>query len=131
MVRSGLTPLPDVQHYCVIWLSQYFERFGDSLPDADIVHVSVNAETEVYVRYKKEREAVHQPFVNESAFFKLWRTLFPKHRRRPHCDIPGSCDTCYYISELRQGTHSKEVEQRLHDAHFLHRAGMFMNERGR
>jgi hypothetical protein len=128
-IRNGLTPLVDTQHSCVIWLSDYFERFGDSLPDDDIVNICVDTKKQVFERYVREKTKNKMPTVDISKFYNLWAVLFPKHRRRPHCDIPGSCDTCFQIEQLRQCSHDKQVEKALHDIHFLHRGGMFMPER--
>ena len=129
IVRQALTPLAATQHSCVVWLGEYFETMGDSLPDQDRVDVVAALNRDMYVRYCNDRKASNLNFVSESKFNELWRVLFPKHVKRPHTDIAGSCDTCYQIDRLRQLCTTSYERKMLHHAHFIHRGGMFMPER--
>jgi hypothetical protein len=125
-----MCPLATTQRSAELWLQRYFEVNGDALPHKDLVLVIANLSKEVYGRYKKDKMQNRLKVVAESKFNELWRILYPKHKKRPHCDIAGSCDTCFHIDRLRRQEHDRATELMLHEAHFLHRGGMFMVERG-
>ena len=130
MVRAGLSPLAEVQRVAIKWLERYFELYGDDIPNADEVMIQVMLKKSVYELYVKhmkqqgDRETIDLP-----RFYTIWNVLFPKHRKRPYCDIPGSCDTCYQIDRLRRQENDTHTVQMLKDAHLMHRGGLFMLER--
>lgn len=77
--------------------------------------------------YKKQMEG--RPTVSSQRFLELWLVLFPRHRKRPFCNIPGKCSVCYEIDRQRRQENTTHVHRMLKDAHLLHRAGMFHLER--
>jgi hypothetical protein len=120
-----------VQQLCSLWLENYFEKYGDSAPNRDEVHLLIMQRKDLYKRYVHELSSASLPqnTVSESRFLQLWDVLFPKCINRPWCDIPGKCDICYEIDRLRRTSEDSIVQKHLKDAHHLHRGGMFMLER--
>lgn len=129
MVRAALTPFAETQRVCIRWLLRYFELYGDDSPNKDEVMVQVMLKNQVHEHYKRQMVAQHREYVGLERFYELWNVIFPKHRQRPYCDIPGSCDTCYEIDRLRRQENTTHTAQMLKDAHVMHRGGMFMLER--
>ena len=107
-----MCPLAAAQRSAELWLSLYFEVNGDALPHKDETLVIVNLNKEVYERYRKDKTACNLKVVSESKFNEIWRVLYPKHRKRPHCDIAGSCDTCFHIHRMRRQAHDRTTERR-------------------
>lgn len=127
MVRAALTPLSEPIRECVAWLQRYFEVHGDSLPDEIETAVQVMLKKELFESYCKEMKG--RPVVDVSKFNETWRVLFPRVRKRPHCDIPGKCWLCSRIDRLRREENSEHTGMMLRDAHALHRGGLFHLER--
>ena len=132
MVQASITPLAETQRVAVWWLSRYFELYGDDSPNSDQVLIQVLLKKSVYDLYVKGMQMQgNRPVVELNRFYKIWTVLFPKHRKRPYCDIPGKCDTCYRIDRLRRQENDTHTARMLKDAHLMHRGGMFMLERQR
>ena len=129
MIRAGLTPYAEAQHACKIWLDQYFERQGDEDPDSSFVAIQIQLKKHLYEKYSDEFKRTNREVVDESLFNKIWNVIYPYHRIRPYCDIPGHCSTCYEIDRGRRLATTKSAERRYTEAHFMHRAGLFMLER--
>ena len=127
MIYAALTPMAETQRVCVRWLLRYFELFGD---DKDEVMIQVMLKKQVHEHYQKHMMSQSRAYVGLERFYDIWNVLYPKHRLRPYCDIPGSCDTCYEIDRLRRQEKDTHTAQMLKDAHLMHRGGMFMLERG-
>lgn len=108
-------------------MENYFEVQGDDAPDSEEVHIQLMNKCEMFDMY--ERDMGGRPKVGETRFGELWNVLFPKHRRRPYCDIPGKCFICGEIDKMRREEKDMHTLRMLKDAHLLHRGGMFMQER--
>jgi len=130
-IRAALTPLADTQQFATIWLEHYFETYGDQAPNRDETHLMIMQKTDLYNLYKHEMDTSNppRPIVSKTRFNSLWNVLFPKCRCRPWCDIPGKCDICYEIDRLRRTEEDSIVQEKLKEAHHMHRGGMFMLER--
>ena len=131
MFRAALCPLADNQQLAIIWLEEYFLKYGDSAPNRDETHLLIMHKSDIYKRYVHELETSFPPrkFVSYSRFIALWNVLFPKYINRPWCDIPGKCDICYEIDKQRRTIEESIVQEKLKEAHHLHRGGLFMLER--
>jgi hypothetical protein len=129
MARASLSPLADRQQFATVWLERHFAKYGDCSPDSNMVRLMVLAKRTLWVEYKKDMDAISQEIVTEARFSELWAVLFPRYMNRTWCNIPGKCDTCYEIDQLRRTSQDAEVHKRLREAHHLHRGGMFMLER--
>lgn len=127
LVRASLTPASEVQSDCVYWLKSYFDTYGDCIPNADdAIRLADIRSKEVHAKYVTEQLAYDPPrkFVDYSRFNNLWTTCFPNCSRRPWCGIPGKCSTCCEIDKLRRSSEDSLVQEKLAEAHHLHRAGM-------
>lgn len=135
MVRAAMAPTSSSMMFCSEWLEKYFELWDQS-PDSNLTYLHGIDKAEVYKQYVKEITAIGgitqecEP-VHLPDFLELWKNLFPYCVKRPHCDIPGKCNTCYEIDKLRRETECKVVHLQLKKLHALHRGGMFMLERKR
>ena len=89
MIRSTLTPKSNVDQETIAWLDQYFYEYGDSCPDKKLTHLLLNLKSEVYSRYKAERNKLNLDILNDRRFYELWEVLFPYFVKRPWCNIPG------------------------------------------
>lgn len=130
-------PKNDTSMYVVIWLKEYFD-LCDKSPNSDKTFVNVSEKSDVYDMYVAEMTAIHArsimkegDILEKGKFLRLWSVLFPNCVRRPNCDIPGKCPTCYEIDRIRREADSKMVKKMCKEAHALHRGGMFMKERMR
>ena len=130
-------PNNDSSLFAVVWLKDYFD-LCDKSPDSDKTFVNVAEKSDVYNMYVGELssmnghlDCVEANILAKGHFLRLWNVLFPRCIRRPNCDIPGKCGTCYEIDKIRRETDSKKVKQLCKQAHALHRGGMFMKERKR
>lgn len=129
MCRAALTPASDLQRMAVAWLDDYFYKTGDPAPNRDEIHLQIMHNRRVFEQYQRDMEKQKSEVMNESGFMALWRVLFPKHIRRPWCDVPGKCWVCYEIDQQRKSCEDATTHKYLKQAHHLHRGGMFMLER--
>jgi len=67
--------------------------------------------------------------VSLNRFYELWDSLYPLSINRSWVSIPGKCNICYYIDQMRRTSTSLDVQKALQQAHLLHRGGLFMLER--
>ena len=123
-------PLSDSALFAVLWLRNYFD-LCDRSPNSDKTFVNVSEKSEVYSLYasKIETLATGAKTLQKNKFLSLWSVLFPLCVRRPHCDIPGKCGTCFEIDRIRRESEPRVVQEMCKQAHILHRGGMFMRER--
>ena len=128
MVQAALCPQSARQQSCVLWLRKYFQTYGDHSPNSDEVKLLIMQKTIIYKHYCEELQKKGIATVHRTQFYRLWSFLFPKCVSRPWCDIPGKCDTCYWIDELRRESRDPEVQRNLIEAHTMHRF-LFMGER--
>jgi len=96
MIRATITPTSCVDQETIAWLDKYFDSYGDSCPDKLLTHVLLNLKSEVYSRYKAERNQLNLEVVGDRRFYELWDVLFPYFVKRPWCNIPGIFQ--YFIS---------------------------------
>jgi len=131
MIRAAITPYAETQMMCSIWLENYFEKYGDKAPNRDETHLLIMQKNDLFKSYIHEFSNSNPPrsVVSESKFIELWNVLYPTCVSRPWCDIPGKCDICYEIDRLRRSSEESIVQEKLKEAHHLHRGGMFMLER--
>ena len=129
MVRAGLCPMAQAQQICVAWLSDYFLAQGDNEPDSRETLIQVTKREELLIKYKTEMKRRQRQMVDDDTFFELWRCLFPHSKTRPYCDLPGNCTTCADIDNGKRHATTLYEGQRYKEAHFMHRAGLFMLER--
>jgi hypothetical protein len=129
MIRASLQPLAETQQFCSIWLLEYFEKYGDKSPNGEETKLHLMKKNDVYYQYTHEFNLKKRPIVSETKFINLWNVLYPQYCMRQYCDIPGKCETCYEIDRLRRITDESVVQEKLREAHHLHRGGMFMLER--
>lgn len=125
MVRSAIAPSADAQKSCILWLEQYFEKYGDHKPNADQINLQILTKKEVYEKYTFDfKSKYNENIVPIKKFYELWSVLFPKSRIKPWCDIPGKCDICAAIDKGRRINHSDPVVlEKFKEAHLLHRGG--------
>jgi hypothetical protein len=128
MVQAMLCPLAERQQSCALWLREYFKVYGDHAPNRDEVKLFILQKQLVYSKYREESKQNGIEIVDKTQFYRMWSVLFPRCVSRPWCDIPGKCDTCYWIDEMRRESHDPEVQKCLLEAHALHRQ-CFMAER--
>ena len=133
MVRAAMSSWSNTQSDCQIWLESYFEKYGDIAPNKDETRLLLMQKKVLYEKYVDEFTAstktAPRPVVLESKFYEMWANLFPKCVKRPWCDIPGKCDTCYEIDKFRRTEEDPEAQRFLKEAHVLHRGGLFKLER--
>lgn len=132
MIRAALAPKQDSQHHCVLWLEQYFDVYGDKMPNKDETRLALMEVKDLYEQYKADF-ASHTnstiTAVSYEVFCSIWSVIFPDCAMRSYTDIPGKCETCFRIDELRRKSSDETVQKKLSEAHHLHRGGMFMLER--
>ena len=131
MVTAALCPSAEDQQFCVVFLEDYFEKFGDKAPNREETHLLIMQKSDVYEQYTRvfKNSVPPRPVVSYSRFIAIWSTIFPRCINRPWCDIPGKCVTCYEIDTQRRTADCALVLEHLKMAHHLHRGGMFMLER--
>lgn len=113
----------------MVWLERYFNMFGDRAPNREETFLMIMAKSEVYNQYRNEMFRIDQKPVDEAIFVSIWNNLFPRYVNRPWCDIPGKCDTCYQIDNMRRQCQNEAKLLMLKKAHHMHRGGLFMLER--
>jgi hypothetical protein len=128
MIRAAMVPSAAVKIDCTLWLESYFDRFGDQMPNKDEVKLLIMQKTNLFDKYVHDltSEIMPRATVSRTMFYRLWSALFPKCVSRPWCDVPGKCDTCYEIDRLRRTSEDPAVQDKLKEAHQLHRGGLFM-----
>ena len=119
----------DAHQYCVIWLERYFATYGDIAPNKDEIKLAICRKKEIFDVYVKDMETGRRSTVEQHTFYEIWNALFPRAVSRPWCDIPGKCNTCYEIDRMRRESTDPNVQERLKEAHLMHRGGLFMLER--
>jgi hypothetical protein len=126
-----LCPYTDSQQYCRFWLEDYFKNNADYSPTVEEEHVRIDMKNRLYKLYAQELSKKKIPHLDEREFMENWRVLFPLHRTSTWCNIPGKCWVCYEIDRARQTSSDSMVQQKCGEAHYLHRAGMFGQERAK
>ena len=131
MVRAALTPFAETQAMCSVWLTRYFNTYGDVHPAGDAVKLAVMQDIDIYRKYKFDQDQFTppRPVVDISRFRKIWQTLYPTCSTRPWCGIPGKCDTCCEIDRGKRDCEDAPKQEFYKQAHHLHRGGLFMLER--
>mmetsp|Transcript_23825 Transcript_23825/g.44243 ORF Transcript_23825/g.44243 Transcript_23825/m.44243 type:complete len:636 (+) Transcript_23825:356-2263(+) len=127
MIRAALMQKGDAHQFCVLWLERYFKHYGDFAPNKDEVKLAISRKKEIYDMYIADM--ADRETINQQQFYAVWNALFPRCVSRPWCDVPGKCDTCYEIDRQRRASSDPEVQDRLREAHMMHRGGLFMLER--
>lgn len=123
MVRAALTPHPSSYQYCVIWLEEHFDMYGDKAPNKEEIHLSVTTKRSLYENYKSYMNIREMEVMTYSGFVNVWNALFPHVKQRPWVDVPGKCSTCYLIDRMRKTAKDREIQYHLGLAHNLHRGG--------
>ena len=90
MIQAAITPMAETQRVCIRWLLRYFELYGDDSPNKDEVMIQVMLKKDVYDLYRRHMTGQHRDLVGLERFYDIWNVIYPKHRKRPYCDIPGS-----------------------------------------
>ena len=129
MIRCSLMSRSEKSHFCVIWLENYFERYGDFAPNRDEIMLAISRKKEVYDLYVQDMSSTDRDVVSLQEFYTIWNAFFPRCVSRPWVDIPGKCNTCYEIDRQRRESNDPVVQEKLREAHLMHRGGMFMLER--
>lgn len=129
MVRAAITPSAETQRIAMRWMRKFFEVQGDHSPNSDETQLQIMLKADVYKKYCKDMDSQKRPTVQQQRFHEIWKVLFPLVRKRPYCDIPGKCETCYEIDRLRRQENDIHTSRMLQDAHLMHRGGMFHIER--
>ena len=120
--RFDESKIADRTAMAVTWMEKYFDNFADKSPNSEFQRVNATFKEDVYNTYKSS------PLIQKTgqcitynAFLELWSVLFPYAQKRPWCNIPGSCDTCYLIH--KRGTESSDFifQKHLRDLHTIHR----------
>lgn len=134
MVRAALMPLSDGQQFCATWIRNFFDKFGDHIPNSDTVRISLTSKTELHHLYTLHMQQISTegyqiPVIQYTDFVNILNGAFPLCEFRSYCDIPGKCQTCYEIDQLRNSRKEAIAQEMLKTAHALHRGGLFMLER--
>jgi hypothetical protein len=83
MVQASITPLAETQRVAVLWLSRYFELYGDDSPNSDQVLIQVLLKKSVYDLYVKGMQMQGNRHVIElNRFYEIWNVLFPKRAQK-------------------------------------------------
>lgn len=126
-----MTPISEKAHDCCIWIKNYYTLEGDSAPNSETNSIAISFKKDLYTAYYNEQRELDLPYVHETHFLQLWRSLFPHNKTRPWLNIPGKCWICADIDALRRENSDSSVREALRQAHLLHRGGMIMPERTR
>jgi hypothetical protein len=118
-----------VQIFAHLWLRDYFDKFGDSTPNSQAVHISVDTRKSLWLDYRADQERMKLDYVDRAKFLLLWAVMFPYYELRPFVSITGKCNTCQAIDTARRKAPAADELHALQQCHFLHRAGLFMLER--
>jgi len=131
IIRAALTPSPakfnsgtivDRNALAVAWLEHYVDHFADISPNSEFKKVNASFLKEVYEMYLNS-EVVKKTgkFVSYNIFLDLWGVIFPYATKRPWCNIPGKCETCYQIDKARRNTTDAKIHVMLQELHTIHR----------
>ena len=82
MIRATLMSSSDSCHHCVNWLERYFKSYGECAPNKDEIKLSITRKKEIFQNYATAMQDMKLPAVDQTAFYKIWNTLFP---RCVHC----------------------------------------------
>lgn len=130
MVRSAIQPTATSQVFAMKWIDHYWDAFADFTPNEYQAHISMPTKLDVWQEYVNDMKKISStPTVSNERFNELWNALFPQYLMRPWINIPGKCETCYEIDQLRKNSTSKQQKIALTQCHLLHRGGLFMKER--
>jgi hypothetical protein len=131
MIRAALTPsnarinsisIVDHNQLAVVWLEEYVDHFADVSPNSEFKKLNVTFLSEIYATYKSS-EGIKKSgkFVSYNTFLELWSIIFPYATKRPWCNIPGKCETCYQIDKARRNTTDYKIQKMLQELHTIHR----------
>jgi hypothetical protein len=126
-----MTPLADTQQMCVVWIEDYFTRFGDQKPDSDKQEIRISSPDvkSLYHEYVQNMESMGEVIVHETLFKQLYQVIYPEFSIRRFCHIPGKCDNCEENEELGKSSQA-DIKEARKQLHMLHRS-TYMGERGK
>ena len=78
------------------WIEDYAARFGDKLPDSDVIDISVGNKFQIYEKFKFHVDGLpdfDKDMVKPAYFYKLWNKYLP-HIRVPRQNKFTKCTTC-------------------------------------
>lgn len=130
MVVAAISPLSEVYLTAQHFIYDQFLSYGEHAPNSNEHHLSITFKNDLYKAYRNLQIECECQFVSESEFISLWNACLPTHLIRPWMNVPGKCDTCYYIDQkVRGGKCNRSTREALRQCHHIHRGGMFMLER--
>ncbi len=139
MIQAALIPFSNSSQFAVEWLRQYFDTYGDHIPNSDEIRLSQVSKVDVYEDFLRDCKnyGTHDddprplPAVSYTTFVELWNCIFPHCVIRSFVDIPGKCFVCGEVERIRTCCESTAEAEAASKVHFMHRGGMFMLERAK
>lgn len=125
-------PNSDSVTACIVWMQEFFETYGDSLPNSDGEYrIGVLSKKDAYTIYVQQHQQDNDGrVIDYERFTSIWKHLFPQVKTRTWVNVMGKCDTCNEIERARAANKdNKAIQKALSKAHALHRGGLFMLER--
>jgi hypothetical protein len=120
MIRGALTPLPERQHWAVMWLTDHYLIFADQSPKDGDSHLSVSSKFKVWESYQKECLNIDVDYVEYSKFIELWNGINRLLLLRPYMNIPGKFSTSYEIESVKNNCKDKAILEAIKQVHHLH-----------
>ena len=108
------------------WMHEYFNSFGEHVPNSDQIHLEYTPVKSIWEEYLEDSFGAET--VSYSYFVRLWHKCFPHVRIREYKQCCGKCDLCFKLSEARRGTKNRNKKSYYTLMHSLHRS-MYMGER--
>jgi hypothetical protein len=127
----SITPSADIQHTAALWISDYYDDYGDVAPNKLECRLAIPSKKELYAVYKKQHEDHNLPFVLIEKFRELWNALLPYKKIRTWISPTGKCGLCGDIDAMRQKASETHVQEALRQCHLMHRGGFIFPERAR
>ena len=111
---------------CYSWMRQYFNDYGEHVPNSDQIHLEHVPIKSIWEEYTDDPG--QSDTVSYKQFVTIWVKCFPHVRIREYKQCCAKCKICFKLSEARRGTKDKAEKDYITYMHALHRS-MYMGER--
>jgi hypothetical protein len=82
MVQAALTPRSDNQEFAIVWMRDFFSRYGDQSPNREETLLQLMQRKDVYEIYKADFIKLERTVLSYTRFNSLWHVIFPFCRIR-------------------------------------------------
>lgn len=87
----AFAPQGDTHEYCLQWMKDYFDKYGDKQPNSYITFLSEAFKRDIYDQYCSHVSKHRMVSISKDSFYRMWINCFPYKLLREEGNIIGKC----------------------------------------